>query len=162
MKKQWKTADIQGVIVKELKKFNDSRGWLAEIVREDEIDKGLMPVMAYISVTHPKISRGPHLHKEQTDIFCMTGPGDFSLRMWDNRQSSPTFGCMMSVSAGESKPCIITIPPGVVHGYTNISDKDSMVLNLPNKLYAGKDKKQPVDEVRFENMVDSDFSMEEH
>jgi dTDP-4-dehydrorhamnose 3,5-epimerase len=54
---------------------------------------------------------------------------------------------------------IVTVPPRVVHGYTNVSDGDAWVLNFPNRLFAGEGKKSPVDEVRHEDADDSEFSM---
>ena len=47
------------------------------------------------------------------------------------------------------------VPPGVVHGYQNISTSiDGMVLNYPDKLYRGWKKKEEVDEVRHEDKED--------
>jgi dTDP-4-dehydrorhamnose 3,5-epimerase len=46
------------------------------------------------------------------------------------------------------------VPPGVVHGYINISDRDGMVLNYPDKLYKGWGKKEEVDEIRHEDKED--------
>ena len=42
---------IHDVVIKDLKKFVDDRGWLAELFREDEVEEHFMPVMVYISVT---------------------------------------------------------------------------------------------------------------
>jgi dTDP-4-dehydrorhamnose 3,5-epimerase len=48
----------------------------------------------------------------------------------------------------------VVVPPGVVHGYKNISDRDGMVLNYPDKLYKGWGKKEEVDEIRHEDKED--------
>ena len=42
---------IDGVIIKKIEKNIDSRGWLAEIYRQDETDYKF--AMSYISVTKP-------------------------------------------------------------------------------------------------------------
>ena len=55
---------------------------------------------------------------------------------------------------------IVVIPPGVVHAYKNSGDSDGMVLNFPDKLYAGWGKQQQVDEVRYENDPQSPFVVE--
>jgi len=40
---------IKGVIIKELKKYEDPRGWLDEFFRHDEQD--YLPAMGYVSET---------------------------------------------------------------------------------------------------------------
>jgi len=60
---------LQGIIITYLKKHEDLRGWLAEIYRSDEIPSTQNPTMAYVSLTLPGVSRGPHEHLEQSDFF---------------------------------------------------------------------------------------------
>lgn len=142
---------IEGVIVKSLVVNCDARGSLTELFRSDGIPAGLFPVMAYISVTKPGIGRGPHEHREQTDTFAFVGPGRFRISLWDARTGSPTRGAQMVIEAGVGHPTLVIVPPGVVHGYKNVSDEDGMVLNFPDRLYAGPGKKGPVDEIRHED-----------
>lgn len=149
---------IDGVIIKELKKFEDSRGWLAEIYREDETN--YRPAMSYVSVTKPSFARGPHEHKKQSDLFVFLGPGKFRLYLWDNRKESSTYKKEMQIEGGEDKSMAVIVPPGVVHGYKCISDIPGWVINLPDKLYAGRGKKEPVDEIRWENDPNSPFKIE--
>jgi len=159
----FKEGKIKGVFIKDLVKFVDERGWLSELFREDEmesIDSNLMPVMSYISLTLPGVARGPHEHKEQTDHFCFIGPSNFKLLLWDNRPGSPTYGERMVMYVGEDNPKVVIVPPGIAHGYKNVGDRSGIVINFPNKLYAGKNKKEPVDEVRYENDPTSPFQME--
>ena len=52
----------------------------------------------------------------------------------------------------------MTVPPGVVHAYRNVGSSDAFVLNFPDKLYAGWGKKEPVDEIRHEE-IDSRFKL---
>jgi dTDP-4-dehydrorhamnose 3,5-epimerase len=54
------------------------------------------------------------------------------------------------VFAGEDAPRSLVIPRGIVHAYRNIGGGQGMVLNFPNRLYAGEGKKEPVDEIRHE------------
>lgn len=157
----WKKGSIEGVIIIELIKHHDQRGFLYETFRLDELPADLKPVMSYISFTEPGMARGPHEHREQTDIFSIVGPGNFILKLWDNRDNSSTDHNYMEVSAGESNPLTIVIPPGVVHGYTNIStDIPGMVLNFPNRLYKGPGKMESVDEIRYEDDPNSPFQMD--
>ena len=158
---QFRPGQIDGVEIKSLTPHSDERGWLAELYRADEVDSDAEPVMGYISVTKPGVSRGPHEHKDQSDRFCFAGPGTFEVRLWDNRPDSPTYGSRQTVIVGEASPAIVFIPPGVVHGYRNLSSTDAMVVNLPNRLYAGEDHKDQVDEIRHEANGASPFKMDD-
>jgi dTDP-4-dehydrorhamnose 3,5-epimerase len=151
---------IHDVPVKNLAKFIDERGWLVEIFREDEIERQFLPVMSYISVTLPGIARGPHEHVDQADCFAFIGPSNFKLYLWDNRKGSPTYMTRQIVYAGQDAPRVVIIPPGVVHAYRNVGGKDGMVVNLPNRLFAGKGKKEPVDEIRHEDDANSLFKLD--
>jgi dTDP-4-dehydrorhamnose 3,5-epimerase len=149
---------LRGVIIKKLEKFSDERGWLAEIFRQDEAK--YQPVMAYVSVTQPGVTRGPHEHKFQSDFFVFVGPGSFNLYLWDNRKDSETFGQKEQIEVGANNPVAVLVPPGVVHGYKCISEIPAYSINLPDKLYKGDGKKEEVDEIRWEKDENSSFKIE--
>ena len=155
----FKDGKINGVEVKALTKYLDERGWLCELFRHDELTPEIHPQMAYASITNPGIVRGPHAHHEQTDIFCFIGPGNFKVVLWDNRPGSPTYLTRQIIFAGSDSPKMVIVPPGVVHGYKSLGPGPGLVFNAPNRLYAGEGKKGPVDEIRYENMSDSPFTL---
>lgn len=152
-------GEIDGIIIKDLVRNEDKRGWLVELFRKDLIDEDIFPDMSYMSLTHPGTERGPHEHIDQTDYFCFIS-STFRLFLWDNRKESATYGNKMSLDVGENNSKVVVVPPGVVHAYKNIGDKPGLVVNLPNRLYAGWDKKEKVDEKRYENDVNSIFKIE--
>ena len=156
----FKKGKIEGVIVRELVKYIDERGWLTEVFREDELDREHMPVMGYISTTQPGVARGPHEHVDQTDNFGFLGPSNFKVYLWDNRKQSPTFMVRQVVFAGEDGPKSVLIPPGVVHAYKNVSGKPGMVINFANRLFAGRGKKEKVDEIRHEDDPNTMFRLD--
>lgn len=145
-----------GVVIKNLMSRGDSRGYLTELFRSDELPEGFLPGMAYISVTHPGISRGPHEHVHQTDLFAFVD-GTYELRLWENRPGFEPWE--IKVLVGKDNPSAVIVPPGIVHGYKNVGDADAYVLNFPDKLYAGVNRAEPVDEIRHEE-IDSPFSMD--
>jgi dTDP-4-dehydrorhamnose 3,5-epimerase len=149
--------DIEGVTIKKLVSHEDSRGQLTEIYRIDE--DPINAAMSYVSYTKFNQIRGPHEHLKQTDFFVFIGSGDFELHLWDNRKNSGTFGNKIKLIVGEKNKVKVIVPPGVVHGYKSISKSGSVCINLPDKLYAGKNKKETVDEVRHENDKDSGFKI---
>jgi dTDP-4-dehydrorhamnose 3,5-epimerase len=152
---------IDGVIIRELKRFHDSRGWLTELFRHDDLPEEYWPVMSYVSMTKPGIARGPHEHVDQADYFCFIGPSTFRLYLWDNRKSSKTFGQSCHVDLGEELPAAVIVPKGVVHAYKNIGGGDGIVFNAPNRLFAGNGRKEPVDEIRHEADPNSAFKIDE-
>ena len=153
-------GQIKDVIVRNLTKHVDDRGWLIEVFREDEVEEDLKPVMTYISVTDAGIARGPHEHVDQADYFCFLGPSNFKIYLWDNRKESPTYMVRDVIFSGEDAPKAVIIPPGVVHGYKNVGGKPGMVVNSPNRLFAGRGKKEPVDEIRYEDDPHSIFQLD--
>jgi dTDP-4-dehydrorhamnose 3,5-epimerase len=155
----FKTGNIDDIIIKKLIKNEDNRGWLIELFRKDMTDDYLSPEMSYISLTYPGIVRGPHEHLEQTDYFCFLG-SIFKLVLWDNRKESATYKNKMSLNMGENDYIIVIVPPGIVHAYKNTGNKPGFVINLPNKLYAGWGKKEKVDEIRYENTPNSPFKVD--
>jgi dTDP-4-dehydrorhamnose 3,5-epimerase len=167
------SSKIEGVSVQSLAQFGDERGWLSELWRSDE-DEGILPVMGYISMTRAGVARGPHEHIHQTDIFVFLA-GSWKVRLWDNRVGSPTHLAVMDVEIKDPRMSVmiepslvkIVVPPGVVHAYANVafrgsyglaSCQDGFVFNFPDKLYRGRGKQEPEDEIRHEgNPI---FSME--
>lgn len=148
---------IEGIVIKKIQKNEDARGWLAEFYRRDET--AYRPAMAYVSLTKPGVARGPHEHKRQSDGFVFMGPGNFELHLWDNRSNSATRGEYSKLKVGENNPVLAIVPPGVVHGYKNISDVDAWCINLPDKLYRGEGKQEEVDEIRWEKDESSPFQI---
>jgi len=156
----YSAGKIHDVIVRDLTKYKDNRGWLMELFRSDVIPKEFFPEMSYISQTESGVARGPHEHKDQADLFCFIGPSTFRIYLWDARKDSPAFGQKMVFDAGEQKPQAVIVPAGVVHAYKNIGPIPGWVINLPNRLYAGKERKEPVDEIRHESDPKSPFQLD--
>ena len=148
---------LPGVVIRPLAKHTDSRGWLLELFRDDELPEGFSPVMGYMSVTLPGVTRGPHEHAEQTDGFVFLS-GLMKLFLWDNRSGEA--GPRVVIDVGSNNPVFVTVPPGVVHAYKNVGSDDATVYNFPNQLYAGRGRAHPVDEIRHETDPDSPFRIE--
>jgi dTDP-4-dehydrorhamnose 3,5-epimerase len=149
---------LPGVLVRRMSRHEDSRGWLIELFRDDELPNEFEPAMGYLSVTHPGVARGPHEHVEQTDGFAFLS-GAFRLYLWENRSGAADKKVVMDV--GENDPVFVTVPPGVVHAYKNIGSEDAFVLNFPDQLYAGINRAEAVDEIRHEDDLDSRFGMDD-
>jgi dTDP-4-dehydrorhamnose 3,5-epimerase len=147
---------IEGVIVRELARIEDARGWLVELFREDELPEALHPTMGYVSLTQPGVARGPHEHADQTDLFVFFD-GEYEVTLWENRPGRPD--AKVVERYGRERPAAVVVPPGVVHAYRNVGTGQALVLNFPNRLYAGPGRREPVDEVRHENDPGSRFRL---
>jgi dTDP-4-dehydrorhamnose 3,5-epimerase len=118
------------------------------------------PVMSYVSSTQPGVTRGPHEHVDQADLFCFMGPSNFKLRLWDNRPDSETYYRVMTLYVGEDNPKSVLVPKGVVHAYRNVGHVPGIVINCPNQLFMGHEKREPIDEIRHEDDPDTIFRMD--
>jgi dTDP-4-dehydrorhamnose 3,5-epimerase len=147
---------MRGVEIRQLQKYQDSRGWLVELFRDDTLPEGFDAVMGYFSMTKPGVARGPHEHRDQTDGFIFFD-GAYELHLWENRPGEPAAYDVHRV--GEDNPSFVTVPPGVVHGYRNVCDRDAFVINVPNRLYAGLNRAEEVDEIRHESDPNSPFKL---
>jgi dTDP-4-dehydrorhamnose 3,5-epimerase len=153
-------VSIGDVMVREVPRHDDERGWLSELFRQDELDEEFHPVMSYLSMTRPGGARGPHEHTDQADLFLFPGPSTFRIYLWDNRPASATYQNHDRFEAGEANPLMVLVPRGVVHAYKNVGRHEGMVINCPNRLYAGQDRKEPVDEIRHEDDPDGPFQLD--
>jgi dTDP-4-dehydrorhamnose 3,5-epimerase len=155
----WKPLKaIPEVQIASLKAFTDDRGSLTEFWRNDELrfqSAAYRPAMGYVSWTKPGQIRGPHEHKDQTDLFIFAG-GQFELSLW-----APSSTERKIIVVGAPNGNAVVVPPGVVHGYKCVGYEDGMVINLPNRLYAGHQKKGEVDEIRHEDDPDSPYKIPE-
>ncbi|GBE41827.1 hypothetical protein BMS3Bbin09_01735 [bacterium BMS3Bbin09] len=147
---------MEGLEIRELTVHKDRRGWLAEIIRDDET--AYRPVMSYLSMTSPGLFRGPHEHRDQADFFCFIGK--FRLYVWDNRKDSPTY-LEKKVIDTKGIPTVVIVPAGIVHAYKNIGSSDGLVINMPDRLFMGEGKAEPVDEIRHEDDPSSPFQIED-
>jgi dTDP-4-dehydrorhamnose 3,5-epimerase len=157
---QYHPGTIHDVIWKPLRKYHDGRGWLCELFRHDDLPAEYHPAMAYISLTEVGVARGPHEHVDQSDCFCFLGPSNFKIYLWDARPASPTYGVSQVEVVGADRPMLLIIPPAVVHAYKNVGAEPGLVFNCPNRLYKGPGRKEPVDEIRHEDLPDSPFQLD--
>ncbi|MBN1589896.1 MAG: dTDP-4-dehydrorhamnose 3,5-epimerase family protein [Pirellulales bacterium] len=153
-------GEIDGVTIEWLDSHVDHRGLLVELFRHDELHQNEWPVMAYLSQTKPGVVRGPHEHREQTDVFVFLGNGQWRVYLWDHRADSVTRGRRQRIDVEQDEWLRVVVPPGVVHAYQNVGSKPAWVFNGANRLYAGEGRKSPVDEIRHEDRPGSPYAID--
>jgi dTDP-4-dehydrorhamnose 3,5-epimerase len=133
---------IDQVATKKLNVHADERGRLMEILRKDD-DLFTQFGQIYITTAYPGVVKAWHFHKKQTDHFCVVH-GMMKVVLYDTREGSPTKGEINEFVMGVHNPIVLKIPPGVYHGFTCVSDREAICINIPNEAY---DRENP-DEFR--------------
>ena len=125
--------NMEGVSVKNLKVVPDERGWLMEILRcDDKIFEKFGQV--YITTAYPGVVKGWHYHKKQTDNFtCIRGM--MKVVLYDGRENSSSNKTIMEMFIGERNPMLISVPPGVYHGFKAIGQETAYFLSIPTLPY---------------------------
>jgi len=152
--------DVPGVYFRTLTSHEDARGSLIELERSDDRPFSHTAMMSYISWTNPGSIRGPHEHRHQTDLFSFFS-GDGVFYLWENRgEKYPLYGLKQPtrICIDDFSSLTIVVPPGIVHGYRCVSERLGCV-NMPDELYRGRGRNQPVDEIRHEDDPDSLFKI---
>ncbi len=124
---------IEGVQVKNLLVIPDERGWLMEILRnDDDIFEKFGQV--YVTTAYPGIVKGWHYHKIQTDNFtCIHGM--MKVVLYDSRENSPTYENIIELFVGDKNPLLLRVPPFVYHGFKGIGTETAYFLSIPTEHY---------------------------
>ncbi|HHS50959.1 MAG TPA: dTDP-4-dehydrorhamnose 3,5-epimerase [candidate division Zixibacteria bacterium] len=128
---------IQDVKTKQLKVIPDARGRLMEVLRNDDDIFGEFG-QVYITTTLPDVVKAWHFHKCQTDNFACV-QGTIQVALFDARKDSPTFGELNEFVIGVHRPMLISVPPGVYHGWKCVGLDEAIIVNIPSKPYNYKD-----------------------
>jgi dTDP-4-dehydrorhamnose 3,5-epimerase len=124
---------IDGVRVKQLKMIPDERGRLMEILRRDD-EIFLEFGQTYLTTMYPGVTKAWHYHKLQHDFFvCVRGM--IKLVLYDEREGSPTKGTVNEFFLGDHAQQLVQIPPHVWHGFKNIGESESLILNVVTRPY---------------------------
>jgi dTDP-4-dehydrorhamnose 3,5-epimerase len=126
-------SSIDGVILKQLKVIPDERGWLMEILRCDE-PQFTQFGQVYFTTAYPNVVKAWHYHRKQTDNFtCIHGM--MKVALYDARNGSKTHKSLMELFIGDRNPVLVTVPPGVYHGFKAIGTETAYFLSIPTLPY---------------------------
>jgi dTDP-4-dehydrorhamnose 3,5-epimerase len=124
---------IEGVKIKRLKVIPDERGFLMEMMRDDdEFFRKFGQV--YLSVVYPGVVKGWHYHKKQIDHFVIV-KGMAKVVLYDTREGSATKGEINEYFMGDHNPILLVIPPLVLHGMKGIGTEPAYLVNTPTEHY---------------------------
>ncbi|MDP2659655.1 MAG: dTDP-4-dehydrorhamnose 3,5-epimerase family protein [Dehalococcoidia bacterium] len=124
---------IEGVVIKKLVRHADERGFLMEMLREDdEVFERFG--QTYVSLNYPGVVRAWHYHRRQTDHFVAV-KGMVKVALYDAREDSRTHGEVQEFFMGDHNPMLLKIPPGVYHGYKTTGVEPALLINFPTHVY---------------------------
>jgi len=125
---------ITGVATKQLRTIPDDRGYLMEILRDDD-DLFMEFGQVYVTTCYPGIVKAWHAHEHQHDHICCLR-GCAQLALYDDREGSATRGNTdIFVLNVAQNPLLVRVPPLVWHGFTSLNDEMVMLLNIPTRHY---------------------------
>jgi len=128
---------IDGVEIKKLKVIPDKRGFLMEILRNDDSMFDQFG-QAYMTGVKKGFTKAWHYHKDQIDrVTCVLGQALWV--MYDARKDSKTYGevqeVIMSDPTVDGEQIIVKVPAGVIHGFTAHKCDEARIVNVPNNKY---------------------------
>lgn len=88
----------------------------------------------YITTAFPGVVKAWHYHKVQTDNFVVAH-GMMKVVLYDNRPDSKTLGEINEFFMGDHNPLLLSIPPGILHGFKCISPFEAILVNVPTEVY---------------------------
>ena len=112
---------MKNIEIKELTVHKDSRGWLAEIFRPEDVNK-TMKGQITITTAHPGIVKANHYHKRKWEWYCVI-KGKMKLAL-----KEMTTGKKEEIILSGDKLKILKIGPNIAHGFKNIGDDMLFVL----------------------------------
>lgn len=129
---------IEGVVVKELRRFVEDGGEFQELARLT--DGGELPEFPGFkvrqinySVMETGVVKAWHLHLTQEDVWFVPPGSKLVVGLLDCRDDSPTKGLTMRLVMGEGRSQLLYIPRGVAHGAANLSGRSGVVVYLVNQ-----------------------------
>ncbi len=130
---------IAGVELKELKTYNDERGFFREIIRvSDPIFPEGFGQWSH-TMSFQGVAKAWHVHQRQVDWWYVA-VGTVKAALYDTRPDSPTYGELQEVMLGEGfPPVVLKIPPGVAHGY-RVLNGPAHVFYITSNEYDGTDE----------------------
>ena len=118
---------INDVVVKKIEKFEDERGWLAEILNsEPPVTIGQI----HFSVSKKGAVRGNHFHRIKTEWLIVTS-GAGTAFFEDNATKERS-----ELTASGIRPVLIKIGPNITHAIVNSGDEPMHLLAIESEKYS--------------------------
>ena len=122
---------IDGVELRELKRYHDDGGSFVELLRLNGTECGIdgfeLRQINY-SAVQPGTVKAFHVHAEQTDVWFVRPEDRMLVVLVDVREGSPTADVQQRLVLGDGKGAMLHIPPGVAHGCSNLGSLPASLI----------------------------------
>ena len=118
---------MKDVQILELEKKSDERGWLTEVLRNDQLDGYKEFGQVFVAVAPPGKVRGNHYHNRKIEWFFV--PMGTALLLLKDLETEKEEEVIM----GEDHLKTVKITPGIVHAIKNTGDKEMVLLVYTNE-----------------------------
>ncbi len=116
--------------IKKLKIHRDERGWLVEMVKENEIKTRIKQV--YVATIEPGKIRGNHYHLKRREWFFIA-KGEVKIFLEDIKTKKRK---VLKVSS--KTPKLITIFPKIAHAVKNTGKETAILVSAQDTVYDPK------------------------
>jgi dTDP-4-dehydrorhamnose 3,5-epimerase len=137
---EWQKLEklIDGISVREVLHVPRDHGVITEVFRPEWDPTGQPVVHIYQSRLYPGALGAWSCHAHNTDRLFVN-QGNIKIVLYDGRDESKTAGTLNELHAGDARPFLIVIPPGIWHGLQNLGSEEALVLNMPTNPYNYED-----------------------
>lgn len=135
-------GEIEGVIIRPLKKIPDERGTIMHGIRADNMlnDFGEL----YFKKLYKNVINGWHVHEKLIlNYICIYKM--LKVVLYDMRKDSPTTGIIQEVFMGDDNYVLLHIPPGIANASTVISGDFAIFCNTASEPHAPNVKYTRID-----------------
>ncbi|MBI2611201.1 dTDP-4-dehydrorhamnose 3,5-epimerase family protein [Candidatus Gottesmanbacteria bacterium] len=129
---------IEGVMVKDLFRHPDDRGYFEEIIRVTDpfFQEGFGQLSR--SFMRQGVVKAWHVHKTQIDWWFVFR-GTLQVALYDQRRESKTYKRLIYFEWDESEDVAIKIPPLIAHGLKVIKN-EAILVYITSKTYNPKEE----------------------
>lgn len=131
-----KIGTIEGVVIHQLVRHADDRGYFEELIRVDDtfFTEGFGQLSH--SKMYPGIVKAWHIHKTQIDWWYVAC-GRLRIALHDMRENSPTRSVTQELQlGGDLPPTILKIPAGIAHGCKAIGEVPTHLFYVTSNTYS--------------------------
>lgn len=137
-----KESNIEGVIIRPLRKIPDVRGTIMHGVRNDNLLNEFGEV--YFKKIYKNIINGWHVHNTlKLNFICVCGM--VKIVLYDSRQNSSSKGVIQEFYLGDDNYILLHIPPGITNATTVISGDFAIMCNVASEPHDSKIKYKRID-----------------
>lgn len=127
-----KKGEIEGVIIRPLKRIPDERGTILHGIRSDNI---LTPFgEVYFKRLYGGVVNGWHIHETlKLNYICIHGM--IKLVLFDTRADSPTKGNLTEIFFGDDNYCMVHIPCGIANASKGMTYPYAISCNVASEAH---------------------------